>query len=76
MTTKQLMTYSAFALAGVALWYFSRKPGGQVHAQPGQAQRDTALQAWHDTLDAQRVEIENTSYALSLDRIQGIGVLQ
>lgn len=68
MNTKlKLITVGALGLAGVALLFLTRKPGGQVHAQPGQAQRDAGLQTWSDQLDAQRREIEGTSYALSID---------
>lgn len=46
MTSNQLMTAGAVALAGFALYYTFRTPGGNVSAQPGQQQRDLGLSAW------------------------------
>lgn len=72
ISTNKLMTWGAIGFAGFALYWITRKPGGQVHAQPGQAQRDAGLQAFHDTYDQQRREIEDTSYALSIDRFKSL----
>lgn len=48
MTANQLMTAAAVAFAGFALYSFTKKPGGQLSAQPGQAARDAALQRFMD----------------------------
>lgn len=72
MTTNKLMTWGAIAFAGFAIYWITRKPGGQVHAQPGQAQRDAGLQAFQDLYAQQAREIEATSYALSIDRFKSL----
>lgn len=48
MTANQLMTAGAVAFAGFALYSFTKRPGGQLAAQPGQAARDSALQGFMD----------------------------
>ena len=43
-----LLTIGAVIFAGFALYEFTKKPGGVVSSQPGQAQRDAGLAQWND----------------------------
>ena len=53
MNTNELTTAAAIGFAGFAVWYITRKPGNQLATQPGQAARDTGLQAWNDLITGQ-----------------------
>ena len=72
MTSNHLMTAGAIGFAGFALWYITRKPGGQLAAQPGQAARDLGLQSWMEQIDRQAAEIQNTSYSLSREQFASL----
>lgn len=68
MNQNQLLTAGAVAFAGFALWYVFRRPtGGQVAAQPGQAQRDDGLSSWLSQMRSQYDNLGRIDYSLSPD---------
>jgi hypothetical protein len=52
-----LLTLGAVIFAGFAFYEFTKKPGGVLSAQPGQAQRDDGLMQWHDLTLQQAADI-------------------
>jgi hypothetical protein len=57
LTPQHLLTVGAVIFAGFALYEFTKKPGGAVSSQPGQAQRDAGLSQWHDLTLQQAADI-------------------
>jgi hypothetical protein len=53
INTNSIVTAGAFAFAGFAVWYITRKPQGELAKQPAQADRDAGLQQWNDGLQKQ-----------------------
>jgi hypothetical protein len=51
MTSNQLLTAAAVALAVYAVVVLNRKPGGMQASNAGQNARDVGLQQWNSTVE-------------------------
>ena len=62
-----VLTIGAVLFAGFALYETFKKPGGQLSSQPGQAARDSGLQAFLNLQDFQSATHNSTTANQYLD---------